>query len=259
MDIVCEGVMYVARLSDGVVGAAVGAVLGSGLTLLGTWRQNLNAREQFKQQLDHETVQAALARKSDTRREVYLRGGEWFAGIQMTMANYPNVQMENPSPEGNWSAVPVQMLMVATEPTVRCINAVMFAYQTFLQRFAVRRQELRRRHLRIMEIPGIMKTIETGAISDEQFEELDKEYDGIALVQAPEMRQFHAEVIDALAQITELATDLQIEVSRELGIEVDREQRLSTMREHNRRSREALEAFLEGMYKRLSDGANPKP
>src|SRR4051812_9210209 len=97
MEVFCRGVVYVASLSDGVLGAVLGAALGSGITLLGVWRQNVNARAQMREQLGHEKTQAAETRAHEKaqqrnerelkiKQEIFLEAAAWSSAITTFMA-----------------------------------------------------------------------------------------------------------------------------------------------------------------------------
>jgi hypothetical protein len=66
-------------MSDILVTAliAAGAVLaGASLSLLGTWRSNVNSRRQLRMQLDHDALQRDKERWMAMRRDVYLPAAE---------------------------------------------------------------------------------------------------------------------------------------------------------------------------------------
>src|SRR4051812_14341909 len=122
MDMVCNGVTYVASLSDGVLGAVIGAVLGSGITLLGTWRQNAAARKQFEAQLSHEKAQAYAERTMQLRREIFMEGASWCSSVTTTMSNFPDVTRADAAPPVDFSVSPLRMAIVADEETIKCVN-----------------------------------------------------------------------------------------------------------------------------------------
>jgi hypothetical protein len=264
MEIVCGGVVYVASLSDGVLGAVLGAALGSGITLLGVWRQNVNARAQMREQLGHEKTQAAETRAHEQtqqrtehelriKQEVFLEAAAWSSAVTTYIGQYPKLDAE-PQIRGDHSAAPARLELVAGTETMERFIAVTRSYVEFISTFGIRQRELHGRHKKLMELGAVIeRKLAEGAsdFPDNDFEKDVSDHKQLLTSHFPEVRQFQDEVLAAIPKIARTACLFQLAMSRELGFTPDEAARIALVDAQSADAIAEIKAMVERENRKL--------
>jgi len=124
-------VAWLELVPESIWGAIVGALIGSGLTLLGVWLTNRQALKQQRLLFDHESKEKQRERLSNLRRDVYLPAIDAVVGMGSTLGRLVN---EDPTNEEItkqaviFGSAIARVQMVCSEKSLRLVAEVQRAY-----------------------------------------------------------------------------------------------------------------------------------